>query len=116
MDVQAGRGALLRSRWTTIQTATANPTLTTARTVWTALKPAPRVSSPQMFQIRVPHTHTVHRQKARMRLACPLVIVPPEDEGDAGAGAPGVDGWEGSAGVSITPSTVSGGGRATTLT
>src|SRR5262245_28375766 len=48
--------------------------LTTASTVWTALKPADRPSSPQMFQMRVPQIHAVHRQNARTRLAWPRLM------------------------------------------
>ena len=44
-------------------------TLTTASTVWTILNAVSRASSPQMFQMRVPHTHTVQIENAYRTMA-----------------------------------------------
>jgi hypothetical protein len=70
------RPARTRVRPATRQIATANTTDTAARPVWTALKPNERASSPQMFQMRVPHTHTVHAAAARSTRASRRVMPP----------------------------------------
>src|SRR5262249_28928706 len=63
-DAAHARRAEARTRRTTIQAATANATLITASTACTTLNPVPRLSSPRLFQIRVPQTHTVHTENA----------------------------------------------------
>lgn len=48
-----------------IQVATAKATETAASTMWTTLKPVDRLSSPTMFQMRVPQTQRVQSEKDR---------------------------------------------------
>jgi hypothetical protein len=60
-----------------------------------------------MFHRRVAHTHTVHRQKARITLACALVMLRPAVVAGGGAGE-----GDGLAGVSITGATVPAGSPA----
>ena len=49
---------------TTHQQAAAKATEITANTVWTSLNPVELAADFQMFQIRVPHTHTVQIENA----------------------------------------------------